>query len=108
MCMVSRTTFGSKMNDEEEPHAFLVIETKKPVAINDAFNDEQVNRKPYEEVGSPFHLVIPLIIKDEVTVVIFFNYQRSNFAFDDTTLILQYSSHRRYHWLWKISTFLKI
>jgi GAF domain-containing protein len=96
------------MNDDEEPHAFLVIETKKPVAINDAFNDERVNRNHMNKWGVRSVLVIPLIIKDEVTGVIFFNYQRSNFAFDDTTLILQYSSHRRYHWLWKISAFLKI
>jgi GAF domain-containing protein len=30
---------GSEMNDEEERHAVLAIKTKKPVAINDAFND---------------------------------------------------------------------
>jgi GAF domain-containing protein len=33
-------------------------------------------------VGVRSVLIFPLIIKDEVIGVIFFNYQRSNFAFD--------------------------
>ena len=72
------------MNDEEEPHAILAIKTKKPVAINDLFNDERVNRNHMKKFGVCSVLVFPLIIKGEVVGVIFFNNHISNFAFDDS------------------------
>jgi GAF domain-containing protein len=75
---------GSEMNDKEEPHAALAIKTKKPVAIKDAFKDERVNRNHMKKWRVRSVLVVPLITKDEVIGVIFFNYHRSNFAFDDS------------------------
>jgi len=39
----SDNVIGEQMNDEEEQHAVLAIKTKKPVIIDDAFNDERVN-----------------------------------------------------------------
>ena len=75
---------GTRMNDEEEQHAVLAIKTRKPIAINDAFNDERVNRNHMKKWGVRSVLVVPLINRDEVIGVIFFNYQRSNFAFNDS------------------------
>ncbi len=72
------------MNDEEELHEILAIKTKKPVAINDVFNDERVNRNHMRKLGVCSVLVVPLIITGEVVGVIFFNYHRFNFAFDDS------------------------
>ncbi|MGB9939437.1 GAF domain-containing protein [Methanosarcina sp.] len=77
---------GTEMDDVEEPHAVLAIKTKKPVAINDAFNDERVNRNHMKKWGVRSVLVVPLIIRDKVIGVLFFNYHRSTFAFDDNDL----------------------
>jgi PAS domain S-box-containing protein len=75
---------GTRMNDEEEQHAVLAIKTRKPITINDAFNDERANRNHMKKWGVRSVLVVPLINRDEVIGVIFFNYQRSNFAFNDS------------------------
>ena len=77
------TIVGTEVNDEEKPHAVLAIKTRKPVAINDAFNDERVNRNHMKKRGIRSVLVVPLITKDEVIGVIFFNFYKSIFAFDD-------------------------
>ena len=77
------TVIGTEMNDEEKPHAVLAIKTRKPVAINDAFNDERVNRNHMKKWGIRSVLVVPLITRDEVIGVIFFNFYKSIFAFDD-------------------------
>ncbi len=74
---------GTVMNDEEEPHAILAIKTKKPVAINDAFNDERVNRNHTRKWNVHSVLVVPVITRDEVIGVIFFNFHKSPFAFSD-------------------------
>jgi PAS domain S-box-containing protein len=74
---------GAEMNDEEETHAVLAIKTKKPVAISDAFNDERVNRNHMKKWGIRSVLVVPLITRDEVIGVIFFNFQKSIFIFEN-------------------------
>ncbi|AKB50450.1 Sensory transduction histidine kinase [Methanosarcina barkeri str. Wiesmoor] len=74
---------GLGMNDEEEPHIALATKTKKPVAINDAFNDERVNRDYMRKWNVRSALVVPLITRDEVIGVIFFNFHKSTFAFSD-------------------------
>ena len=74
---------GEQMNDEEEQHAVLAIKTKKPVIIDDAFNDERVNIEHMKKWGVRSVVVVPLCIRDEVIGVIFFNYHTSIFAFRD-------------------------
>jgi two-component system cell cycle sensor histidine kinase/response regulator CckA len=74
---------GAQMNDEEEPHAVLAIETKQPVVINDAFHDERVNREHMRKWGVRSVLVAPLIIRDEAVGVLFLNHCRTVHAFDD-------------------------
>jgi PAS domain S-box-containing protein len=74
---------GREMSDEEEPHAVLAIKTRKPVAINDAFNDERVNRNHMKKWGIRSVLVVPLVTKSKVIGVLFFNYRKSTFEFDD-------------------------
>ncbi len=74
---------GAQMNDDEERHAVLAVQTKKPVAIDDAFNDDRVNRDHTRRWGVRSVLVVPLVVKDKGIGVIFFNYQQSAFAFRD-------------------------
>ncbi len=77
------SVIGNEMNDEEEPHALLAIKTRKPVAINNAFNDERVNRNHMKKWGIRSVLVVPLVAKDEVIGVIFFNCYKSVSEFGD-------------------------
>ena len=72
---------GATMNDNEEPHAVLAIKTKRPVVIEDAYNDERVNREHIKKYGIRSVMVIPLIIKDEVIGVLFFNYHSAPVTF---------------------------
>ena len=68
---------GMQMNDEEERHAVLAVQTKLPVAVNDAFHDERFDRDHFQKWGIRSVLVVPLITHDEAKGVIFFNYQQS-------------------------------
>ena len=74
---------GMQMNDDEERHAVLAVQTKLPVVIDDAFNDERFNREHLQKWGVRSVLVVPLIIKGEARGVIFFNYQQSQNFFTD-------------------------
>ena len=49
----SQDVIGTRMDDRQEPHAVLAIETRKPVVIDDSFTDERVNRAAHEEMGRP-------------------------------------------------------
>jgi len=75
---------GSRMNDQEEPHALLAIRTKKPVLISDAFTDERVNRQHMRKWGIRSVLVVPLVTEDQVLGVIFFNQHKPGFSFDES------------------------
>ncbi len=70
-----------EMNDEEEPHAVLAIETRKPVAINDALMDARVNLEHMQKWNVRAVLVTPILMEDKAVGVIFFNYHRSPFSF---------------------------
>ncbi len=72
---------GMVMDDDQERHAMLAIRTKKPVPVNDAFNDERFNREHLRKFNIRSVLVMPVIVKDEAIGAIFFNYQRSTFTF---------------------------
>ncbi len=76
-------TVGAEMNDEEEPHAVLAIKTGKPVAVNDAFNDERVNREHMKQWDIRSVLAVPLVVRNEAIGVIFFNHHKSAAAFTD-------------------------
>jgi len=74
---------GSRMKDEEEPHAVLAIQSKKPVAVDDAFDDARVNCEHMRRWGVRSVLVVPMISKDRAGGVIFFNYQKEAFRFNE-------------------------
>jgi PAS domain S-box-containing protein len=65
---------GTEMVDEEEPHAMLALESRKPVAVDDAYNDERVNGEHMKKYGIRSVLVIPLFAGDESLGVVFLNY----------------------------------
>ncbi len=72
---------GTQMEDSEEPHAVLAIKTKKTVVVNDAYNDERVNREHMKKYGIRSVLIVPLVVGGEALGVIFFNNHSSPVAF---------------------------
>lgn len=65
---------GTRLSDEDNPHAMLAVSRRAPVAIDDAYNDERVNRRVMENLKIRSVLVSPLVAREEVIGVLFFNY----------------------------------
>jgi PAS domain S-box-containing protein len=80
----SREVIGTQMNDKEEPHAVLVIKTKNTIAINDAYNDKRVNRDHMKKWGVRSVMVVPVVAGDETMGVLFFNYHKDIFNFQES------------------------
>jgi PAS domain S-box-containing protein len=66
---------GATMRDDEERHAVLAIEQRRPVAVSDALHDARVNREHLAAFGIRSVLVVPLIVRGQAIGVCFFNYQ---------------------------------
>jgi len=77
---------GVRMSDEEEPHALLAVTSRKPVAIDDAFNDDRVNQAHMKKWNVRAVLVTPLLTKERVVGVIYFNFHHSPFSFQPAHL----------------------
>jgi PAS domain S-box-containing protein len=86
----SQKLIGTTMVNEEEPHAVLALKTKEPVVINDAYNDERVNREHMKKYGVRSVLVVPLFIANQPFGVIFFNYHSLSLTF--TTLHIDFAA----------------
>ena len=80
----SQDVIGTRMDDRQEPHAALAIETKKPVVIDDAFTDERVNRAHMKKWGVRSVLVVPLVTQDEVIGVLSFNRHQAVHPFTES------------------------
>ena len=65
---------GVVLTDEQAPHALMAMKSGHPVAIDDAYNDPQVNHEVMESYGIRSVLTMPLIMQDEVIGVVFMNY----------------------------------
>ena len=77
---------GSTMDDEEERHAVLAIESQAPVAISDAYNDPRVNNEHMRQWGIASVLVVPVILRGRPLGVIFFNFQHGMAEFEEAHL----------------------
>ncbi|OGW36045.1 MAG: hypothetical protein A2010_10230 [Nitrospirae bacterium GWD2_57_9] len=76
------SVIGSMMNDEEEPHAVLAIQTKEPVVVNAAAADPRVNREHLKKWGIRAVMVVPILEGSEPVGVIFFNHQSGRRVFE--------------------------
>ena len=72
---------GLVMEDAEEKHAVLAIQTKKPVAVDDAFNDARFNRDHLRKYHIRSVLVMPLLVHNRAVGVLFFNHHQRTAAF---------------------------
>ena len=77
---------GRSFTDEELPHAALAMTTRKPVAIDDAFNDDRTNAGMMESLGIKSVLVLPLMEKDVVTGTLMFGYHAGAVSFSDAEI----------------------
>jgi PAS domain S-box-containing protein len=77
---------GSRMTDDDEPHAMLALKTGKPVAINDALRDERVNAEHMKKFGIRSVMVVPLIAGEQYLGAIFFNHHAAAVAFSEAQI----------------------
>jgi hypothetical protein len=77
---------GIEMVDEEERHAVLASQTKTPIAIDDAFNDERVNREHMKSFGIRSVLAVPISVREETLGVAFFNHTSTKHKFTDSEI----------------------
>ena len=72
---------GAEIADEEDPHAVMSIKTQQVVFINNAFNDERVNREHMRKHNVRSVMVIPLVTKEKAIGVLFLNYHTAPITF---------------------------
>ncbi len=65
---------GTRFADKDLPHGAFATRTKQLVVINDAYNDNRVNREVMERYDVRSVLVIPLVVREKVLDNIYFNY----------------------------------
>ena len=85
-----KEVIGSKIVDEEEPHAMRAIATKKAVIINDTFNGGSVHREHMKKRNVRSVMVVPIIRESDAIGVFFFSHH--NEIFDFTEAHLDYAS----------------
>lgn len=74
---------GVILTDEEAPHAALAARLKKPVVINDAYNDPQVNLKIMKRYSIRSVITVPLMAKGTTIGILFLNYHSMPVAFTE-------------------------
>jgi signal transduction histidine kinase/CheY-like chemotaxis protein/PAS domain-containing protein len=73
---------GCQKSDAQAPYAVQAIETRKPIAVNDANHDPAAKCCHKEEGSTRATLVVPLITKDETIGVLSLNHHDPNLTFD--------------------------
>lgn len=67
---------GTETTDEQKPHALLAVTTREVLVINDALNDERVNREQMRAWDVYSTLVVPLLGDGETFGVMSFSQHR--------------------------------
>ncbi|RJP40898.1 MAG: PAS domain S-box protein [Desulfobacteraceae bacterium] len=80
------SVIGTRMSDEENPHAVLAVNTMQPVIINDAYTDDRVNNESMRKWGIRSVMVVPVLLRKQAVGAIFFNNHTSAAAFSDAHL----------------------
>ncbi len=77
---------GQLKTEEESPTSMLVMEERKAVAIEDAYEDERVDRRAMRSFGVRSVLVIPIVLKDEIIGIIAFYHHSRKVHFSDAQI----------------------
>ncbi|MCL5291307.1 MAG: SpoIIE family protein phosphatase [Actinobacteria bacterium] len=79
-------TIGQPFSDDEAPFATQAADTKRLVVIDDAFNDDRVDREMQKKYNVRSAMVVPLIVKEEAIGALFFNYHSAAVTFNDAQI----------------------
>ena len=77
------TLIGSRMNDEQERHTVLAVQSRNPVTVDDTFNDDRFNREHFRRHNIHAVMVAPLVAHDDPFGAIFFNYHKGPHKFTE-------------------------
>jgi PAS domain S-box-containing protein len=77
---------GTRFANGDLPHIGPVVESKQTLAVNDALNDPQVDRRIMEKYGIRSFLVAPLVVKEEAIGLMFFNHHSAPVTFTDAQI----------------------
>lgn len=64
---------GLRLSDDEVPLSMEVLETRRPVIVNDVSTDKRVNGPLMEQFGITALIAVPLIIRDQVFGILLVN-----------------------------------
>jgi|GEM_PF-3227043 len=79
---IDKRFLGEKLTNEQNRVAALIANAKKPVIINDVSKDTRINQSFVKRYGVKSTMVFPLISRDKVLGVIFFNYRSAAVTFN--------------------------
>jgi GAF domain-containing protein len=77
---------GVILTDKEAPHAALAAKLKKPVVINDAYNDPGVNLEIMKRYSIRSVITVPLIARGTTIGILFLNYHTAPVAFTEAQI----------------------
>ena len=77
---------GAKMQNAQEQHAVIALQSRRPVAVDDAFNDDRFDREHFRRLNIRSVLVAPLIVLNEALGAIYFNYHTAQHEFSEAEL----------------------
>ena len=77
---------GVEMDEEEERHAVLAARTGDVVVVEDAEQDDRVNREHLRRWGIISVLTVPLVSRGETVGVMFFNFTSQRCTFSDEAI----------------------
>lgn len=80
---------GQGFTVRQAPFMGIAADTRRPIAIDDAFDDPRTSLKTQEYLGVRSVMMAPLIVRDEVLGGLFFNYYERH---DFTDLEVMYAS----------------
>lgn len=73
---------GTILTNDDVPQFALAASTRKPVVIDDGYNDDRVNPEVMKAYESRCAVLVPLIIKDDVIGIIAFANREENQIFE--------------------------
>ncbi len=81
VCGMPDDYIGAQMTDDQERHALLALQSRKPVLVDDAFHDHRFNREHFRRHNIRAVLIVPLVVHDVPLGAIFFNYHTGTHKF---------------------------
>ncbi|HZD59487.1 MAG TPA: GAF domain-containing protein, partial [Anaerolineae bacterium] len=81
-----REVIGTRFTDEQMKASVIAASTKKQVVSNDVYSDERVDWDTVEKYNIRSFLVVPLVVKENVTGVLMFSYHSAPVAFTDAQI----------------------